>query len=160
MRPERLEHYLREHAVAFQVQNHPTTYTAGEVATVEHIPGKMVAKSVIGFADGKTVMLVLPSTYLVDYKKAAHALEAAEFELANEEDLASLFPDCEIGAMPPFGNLYQMPVYVDTSLTTDETIVFPAGSHTETMSLHYADFAQLVQPAVLDFARRSGGYTT
>lgn len=156
---ERLEQYLRDHGVGFQMQHHRTTYTSSEIAATEHIPGKMVAKSVIGFADGKLVMLVLPATYIVDYTRAAHALEAAEFRIAGEEEFASTFPDCEVGAMPPFGNLYKVPVYVDSSLTNDETIVFPAGTYTDSMSVRYADFARLVQPAVVDFARQRVVYT-
>lgn len=156
---ERLEQYLHEHEIAFQIQHHRTAYTSGEVAAVEHVPGKMVAKTVLGFADGKLAMLVLPSTYLVDYKKAASALEVAEFRLADEEEFASTFPDCEVGAMPPFGNLYNLPVYVDSSLSSDETIVFPAGTHTESMSVRYVDFERLVQPATVDFARMRAVYT-
>lgn len=156
---ERLEQLLRERGVAFQTHQHRTTYTSGDIAASEHIPGKLVAKTVIGFADGKMVMLVLPSTYIVDYKKAASALEVAGFRLAGEEEFASTFPDCEVGAMPPFGNLYNLPVYVDTSLTNDETIVFPAGTYTESLSVRYADFARIVQPAVVDFARQRVVYT-
>ena len=150
---DRLEQYLQEHGTAFQMHHHHTAYTSGEIAATEHIPGKMVAKTVMGFADGKMVMLVLPSSYIVDGRKVASALEAAEFRLASEEEFASTFPDCEVGAMPPFGNLYGLPVYVDGSFTTDETIVFPAGTYTESMSVQYADFARLVRPAVVDFAR-------
>lgn len=155
---ERLQQYLGEHAVAFQRQQHSTAYTSAEVAASEHLPGKMVAKTVIVFADGKMVMLVLPSTDLVDYKKAASILAAAEFRLASEAEFGATFPDCAIGAMPPFGNLYHLPVYVDSSLAADETIVFVAGTHTETMSMRYADFARLVQPVVEDFARPRAGY--
>lgn len=150
---ERLAQYLRERGVDFEVQQHRTAYTSGEIAATEHIPGKMVAKTVMGFADGKMVMLVLPSSYIVDERKVASALEAAEFRLASEEDFASTFPDCEVGAMPPFGNLYGVPVYVDGNLADEKSIVFPVGTYTETMSIQYADFARLEQPAVVEFAR-------
>lgn len=157
---ETLANYLRENGVAFQTQQHRTAYTSGDLAAAEHIPGKTVAKTVIGFADGKLVMLVLPSTFLVDYKRAAAALEVSEFTLATEEQFASKFPDCEVGAMPPFGNLYQLPVYIDTSITADETIVFPTGTHTGSMSVRYEDFARLVRPSIVDFARQRAGYTS
>ena len=150
---EQLESYLREKRVAFQVQHHPRVYTAQEVAASEHIPGKMLAKVVMVLADGATVMLALPAPSKVDLAKAGAVLGAREVRLAREEEFAAAFPDCEVGAMPPFGNLYDVPVYVDKTLSEDDTIVFQAGSHTDTMSLNYADFERLAQPVVADFAR-------
>lgn len=152
---ERLEAYLREHQVAYQTQHHPTAYTAQEVAAREHIPGRMLAKVVVVLADGKMAMLALPAPYRVDFGKAAAALGAQEVRLAREDEFAAAFPDCSVGAMPPFGNLYNLPVYVDKTLTEDETVVFQAGTHTDTMSVRYADFERLVQPNVADFARRA-----
>ena len=152
---DRLEEYLHEHQIPFQVQQHPIAFTAQDVAAREHIPGKMVAKEVIVFADGKMVMLALPAPYRVDFSRATPALGAKEVHLADEAELSVAFPDCEVGAMPPFGNLYHLPVYVDKSLAEDETIVFPAGTHTETMSLKYADFERLVTPTVAEFVHRA-----
>jgi Ala-tRNA(Pro) deacylase len=149
---QRLESYLREQRVPFQVQHHPLVYTAQEVAAVEHVPGRLVAKVVVVIADGKPVMLALPAPYRVDLDRVQALLGAREARLAREEEFLTLFPDCEVGAMPPFGNLYQIPVYVDTALAQDETIIFQAGTHTDTMSLKYADFARLVQPTVATFA--------
>jgi len=149
---ERLEAYLRENQVAYQVQHHPTAYTAQEVAAREHIPGKMLAKVVIVLADGKMRMLILPAPCRVDFAKAAAVLGAKEVRLAREDEFAAAFPDCSVGAMPPFGNLYDVPVYVDRTLTDDETIVFQAGTHTDTMSIRYEDFERLVKPRVADFA--------
>jgi Ala-tRNA(Pro) deacylase len=149
---ERLQAYLRQHQVSFQIQHHPLAYTAQEVAASEHIPGKMMAKVVIVFAAGKTVLLALPAPYHVDLTRAAQALGAREVRLANETELAALFQDCEVGAMPPFGHLYDLPVYVDRALAEDEVIVFRAGTHTDTMRLTYADFARLVNPTVAEFA--------
>jgi Ala-tRNA(Pro) deacylase len=151
---ERLESYLRENKVAFQVQHHPRVYTAQEVAAAEHVPGKIVAKTVLAMADGKLVMLVLPAPLRVDPGKVGVALGAREVVLARESEFASAFPDCEVGAEPPFGNLYNLPVHVDSALAEDETIVFRAGTHTDTMSLSYADFKRLVQPTVGDLAVR------
>ena len=153
---QRLEMYLRENGVPFEIQHHPTAYTAQEVAASEHVPGKLMAKTVIVFADGKTVMLVLPATHRVDLQKATAALGAQEVRLAEEREFAAAFPDCDVGAMPPFGNLYDLPVWVDPSLTEDEWFLFRAGSHSDTMSLKYADYERLVQPLVADFSHHLG----
>jgi Ala-tRNA(Pro) deacylase len=150
---EKLENYLREHQVSFQTQQHSRAFTAQDVAASEHVPGKMVAKVVVVFADGKMAMLVLPASYRVDFTQAGTALGAKQVRLAGEAELGAAFPDCEVGAMPPFGNLYHLPVYVDKRLAEDESIVFPVGTHTETMRLAYADFARLVNPVVAEFTR-------
>jgi Ala-tRNA(Pro) deacylase len=149
---ERLEAYLRENKVPFQVAHHPSAYTAQEVAAAEHIPGKMLAKVVIAFASGKMVMLVLPASLRVSPAEAGAALGVKELRLAHEGEFAPVFPDCELGAMPPFGNLYGLPVSVDKALAEDETIVFNAGTHTDTISMTYADFERLVRPTVADLA--------
>lgn len=154
---DRLEAYLREKQVPFEVRHHPRAITAQEVAASEHVPGKMLAKTVMILADGKMVMLALPAPYQVDMEKASTALGAGEVRLAQEEEFEGSFPDCEVGAMPPFGNLYDLPVYVEETLAEDETIVFRAGTHTDTMSVTYADFERLVEPTVAEFARRELG---
>jgi Ala-tRNA(Pro) deacylase len=151
---ERLEAYLREKRVPFEVRHHPRAVTAQEVAASEHVPGKMLAKTVMVLADGEMVMLALPAPYRVDVEKARPVLGAREIRLAQEEEFEGTFPDCEVGAMPPFGNLYDLPVYVEETLAEDETIVFRAGTHTDTMSVTYADFDRLVEPTVAKFARR------
>ena len=149
---ERLQAYLRENNGPFQVQHQPITYSAHDVAASEHDPGKMMAQPVVVFAGGETVMLALPGSHRVDVEKAAAVLGAKEVRLAHEPELAVYFPDCEVGAMPPFGNLYDVPVWVDRSLAEDETIVFRAGTHTDTMSLKYDDYARLAKPNVAQFA--------
>ena len=154
---ERLESYLREEQVPFEVRHHPRAVTAQEVAASEHVPGKMLAKTVMVLADGEMVMLTLPAPYQVDMEKAGSALGAREVRLAQEEEFEGSFPDCEVGAMPPFGNLYDLPVYVEETLAEDETIVFRAGTHVDTMSVTYADFDRLVKPTVTKFARRELG---
>jgi Ala-tRNA(Pro) deacylase len=148
---DRLEAYLREKQVPFEVRHHPRAITAQEVAASEHVPGKMLAKTVMVLADGKMVMLVLPAPYHVDMDKAGKVV-GGEVRLAHEEEFENTFPDCEVGAMPPFGNLYEVPVYVDAALAEDETIVFRAGTHTDTMSVSYADFERLVEPTIAEFA--------
>ena len=149
---ERLEVYLREQQIPFQVQHHPKAFQAQQIAEHEHIPGKMVAKVVIAFADNKMIALVLPATLRVSLDKARANLGGKEVRLAHEPEFAATFPDCEVGTMPPFGNLYSLPVYVESHLVGQETIVFPVGTPTDTMSLRYNDFAQLVHPTVMDFA--------
>ena len=150
---DRLEAYLRDNQVPFQAQHHPTAFTAQAVAESEHIPGRLLAKVVMVVADGELVMLVLPATNRVDITQIAALLDVREVRLADETEFTATFSDCEIGAMPPFGNLYNVPVYVERTLAEDETIFFQAGTHTDTISLKYADFARLVQPSVADFAR-------
>lgn len=150
---ERLEVYLREHQVPFQVQQHARVFNAQKIAESEHIPGKMVAKTVIVLADNKMILLVLPASYRVDLNKVQAVLGAKEIRLAHEAEFAATFPDCEVGSIPPFGNLYGIPVYVEKSLADQETMVFPVGTHTDTMSLKYADFERLVQPRVMAFAQ-------
>jgi len=148
---ERLQAYLRESKVPFQIQHHPLAYSAQAVAASEHVPDKAMTKTVVVFAGGETFMLALPASHRVDVEKAAAALGAKEVRLAHEGELTAYFPDCEVGAMPPFGNLYDVPVWVDRSLAEDETIVFRAGTHTDTMSLKYADYARLAKPYVAEF---------
>ena len=150
---ERLEAYLREHQVPFQIQHHAQTFGAQKIAESEHIPGKMVAKTVIVLADNNMIALILPASQRADLDKARTALGAKELRLAQEAEFAATFPDCEVGTMPPFCNLYGIPVYVEQGLTELETMIFPVGTYTDTMSLKYADFERLVHPKVMAFAR-------
>lgn len=149
---EKLEAYLHENDVTYHVQRHPTVYTAQELAWRDHIPGKLVAKVVIVIAGGEMVMLVLPAPYRVYLPEVARILEAREIRLAHEEEIAGAFPDCELGAMPPFGNLYNIPVYVDRSLADDYFIFFQAGTHTDTMTVAFDDFVHLVHPVIAEFS--------
>jgi Ala-tRNA(Pro) deacylase len=147
-----LETYLREQQVPFTTEHHRPAYTAQSVAASEHISGKQVAKVVVVFADDRLVMLVLPATYRIDLAKVAAALGVRHVFFAGEGEMATVFRDCAVGAMPPFGNLYNVPVYVDRSLTDNETIVVQAGTHTDTISLKYADYTRLVKPKPAQFA--------
>jgi Ala-tRNA(Pro) deacylase len=124
--------------------------TAQEVAESEHVPGKDVAKTVIVIAEDRAVMVLVPATRRLQFSRLAGALGASQVLLADEEELETLFPDCEIGAMPPFGNLYGIDVYVDRPLTEDERIVFRAGTHTDTISMKYVYFARLVEPTIVE----------
>jgi Ala-tRNA(Pro) deacylase len=148
----RLESLFRERGVSFEVQEHPTAFTAQTVAASEHVPGRMFAKVVMALADGELVMLVLPAPSIVDVSKLGAVFEGKQIRLASEEDFAGAFPDCEPGAMPPLGNEYGVPVYADRTLGDIERIVFQAGSHKLTMSVAYADFERLGEPTVADIA--------
>jgi Ala-tRNA(Pro) deacylase len=152
---EKLDSYLREQSMPFQQQQHSIAFTAQEVAASEHLPGDIVAKVVMVFANANMVMLVLPASHRADLTKVAAALGAKDAWLADEHEFAEIFPDCEIGAMPPFGNLYSVPVFVDRTLTEDETIVFQAGTHTDTIRMAYADYARLVKPQIVDVVREA-----
>jgi len=151
---ERLIQYFRENGVPFQSMTHPQAFTAQEVAAAQHVPGKQVAKVVMAKAGDRMVMLVLPASYRVNFRLLADLLKVHEVRLASEEEFTTMFPDCLAGAMPPFGNLYNIPVYVDISLTEDPEIVFQAGTHVDTMKIRYADYARLVKPQVAQFALR------
>jgi len=141
---DRLEEYLRDNRVPFQVQHHARVFTAQEVAAATHVPGKQLAMVVMAVAEGKPIMLASAASYRVDRTKAPALLGVTEVRLAEEQEFAATFPNCDVGAMPPFGNLYGVDVYVDQTLADDETIVMRAGTHTDRLSLRYADFARLV----------------
>lgn len=150
---DRIQAYLRDNGVSFTLRHHPRAVTAQDVAACEHIPGHLVAKPVLAVADGQTVLLVLPASHLVQMSKLAAALGASHVELASEDELACIFFDCEVGALPPFGNLYGLPVYVDRTIAEDDHIEFRAGTHTDTIGIAYADFERLAQPQLIDMAR-------
>lgn len=149
---ERMEKYLRENGVGFQVETHDQAFTMQEVAAALHVPGNQVAKVVIVCADKEKVMLVLPAPYRMNVDLVRDMVEAKKVRLAKEEEFADLFPDCATGAMPPFGNLYGVPVYVDRSMAEEPDMVFRIGTHRETMKITYADFVRLAQPVVGDFS--------
>ena len=149
---DKLEAYLRDCQVLFKSQHHRTAFTAQEVAASEHVSGEMMAKVIIADGDGRMVMLVLPTSHRVDLTRLRQVLAAKEVGLAAEPEIAAAFPDCETGVMPPFGNLYNVPVYVDPTLVEEDVIVFQAGTHTDTMRIKYADFERLVHPTTALFA--------
>jgi len=150
----KLRECLDRSGVPYEVTSHRQAFTAQEVAQAEHIPGKDLAKVVMLRSGKNFCMIALPAPYRVDLERAKKALGLAEIALATEEEFAGLFPQCEAGAMPPFGNLYGLPVYVDESLTKDDSIVFNAGNHTQTVKMKYADFVRVVQPKVVSVAAR------
>lgn len=150
--PVRLKSYLEKSGIAYHVSYHQRAYTAQEVAAAQHVSGRELAKVVMVRVEGELVMMVLPASSMVDMDKLKGLFRGKEARLAREEEFQGLFPDCEIGAMPPFGNLYDLEVYVDASLAKQPHIVFQAGSHVETIRMAYGDFANVVHPKVMDFA--------
>ena len=149
MPAEQLRKFLDSHQVKYVSIRHSPAFTAQEVAASAHIPGKELAKTVIVKIDGLSAMCVSPASEQVDLDEVRRLTGAESVALAHEHDFLQLFPDCETGAMPPFGNLYGMKVYVSKSLTEDAEIAFNAGSHTELFRLAYADFERLVEPTVV-----------
>jgi Ala-tRNA(Pro) deacylase len=140
---------LDDNHIKYVTISHSQAYTAQEIAASAHIPGKDLAKTVIIKIDGKLAMVVLPASFVVDFDLLKKATGSKTVTLASEEEFLNLFPECDLGAMPPFGNLYQMPVYVAQSLAEDEEIAFNAGLHTELIKLAYKDFEKLVKPKVV-----------
>lgn len=147
----KLKDFLDSNKVRYVAISHSPAYTAQEIAASAHVPGKQLAKTVMVKIDGKMAMAVLPASYRVDFDRLKAAAGASEVSLAGESEFRSLFPECEVGAMPPFGNLYAMAVYADKSLSEDEEIAFNSGSHKELIRMGYKDFAGLVKPKIADF---------
>ncbi|HEX9611268.1 MAG TPA: YbaK/EbsC family protein [Gemmatimonadales bacterium] len=152
---DQLKQHLDKNRVKYVTIAHSPAFTAQEVAATAHVPGREMAKTVMVKLDGKIAMAVLPASERVVFDLLRDATGAHSAELATEGEFASLFPGCERGAMPPFGNLSGLDVYVDRDLAADETIAFNAGSFTEVIQMRYADFARLVQPKVAKFAAES-----
>lgn len=148
---QRLKRFLDEHGVRYVSIRHSPAYTAQEIAASAHVKGKELAKTVMIKIDGEMAMAVLPASFQVDLYMLMDVFGADKVELATEDEFKGLFGECELGAMPPFGNLYDLDVYVARELIEDDEIAFNAGSHTELLRLAYEDFARLVQPRVLDF---------
>jgi len=148
----KLTHYLDNHKVKYVVISHSKAFTAQEVAASAHIPGKDMAKTVIVDADGELKMVVVPSTHHINFDQLKSALGVHEVSLASEKDFRDRFPDCELGAMPPFGNLYDMETIVAESLAEDDEIVFNAGTHKKAVKLSFEDFRSLVKPKIIETA--------
>jgi Ala-tRNA(Pro) deacylase len=144
--------YLKKAKIKCEVKEHKPTFSAQQMAATEHEPGKFVAKPVIVRADNKYVMCVLPACRKIDLQALKKQLGAKSIELAEEEEVGKLFADCELGAEPPFGNLYDLPTIMDKSLEDDDHIVFQAGSHDKAIRITMADYRKLVNPQILDFS--------
>lgn len=157
---EKLKDFLESEGVKYVTISHSQAFTAQEIAASAHIPGKELAKTVMVKVDGKMAMVVLTATDFVNLERLREAAGASTVELASESEFKDLFPTCEPGAMPPFGNLWDMSVFADERLAEDERIAFNAGTHTELVQLAYADFERLVKPQVLHVSTRELSPTT
>ena len=152
MPSKKLKSFLDENKIKYVSIQHSSAYTAQEIAAIAHIPGKDLAKTVIIKIDGKMAMAVLPASYKVSFDNLKDTLGVKEVRLAYEQEFIDKFPDCEVGAMPPFGNIYGMDVYVADSLAEDEEIAFNACSHTELIKMSFSDFEKLVKPKRIKFS--------
>ena len=151
MPAKRLKEFLDQYVVTYVSISHSPAFTTQEVAASAHIPGRELVKTVMINIEGEMAMAVLPANRKVIIQDLREIAGSDDVKLASETEFQNLFPDCEIGAMPPFGNLYGMEVYAAPSLEADEQIAFNAGTHTEVIKMAYADFARLVQPEVVAF---------
>ena len=152
MPAQRLMEFLADHHVKFVTISHSPAFTAQEIAATAHVPGKQLAKTVVVKIDGKVALAVLSALDMVSLERLKKATGAEMVELASEEEFSDLFPGCEVGAMPPFGNLWDLNVFVDQRLREDEHIAFNAGSFTELVQLSYSDFESLVHPTVVQLS--------
>ena len=148
----KLREFLDKNNTKYLVISHSLAYTAQGIAARTHISGKELAKTVVVFIDGRLAMAVVPASSRVDLSRLKKYLSAESVELAGEEQFGGQFPDCETGAMPPFGNLYGMEVFADQSLMQDKEIAFNAGSHRELVRMNFDDFRRLVSPVILPLA--------
>ncbi len=152
---QRLRDYLERNAVRYSLHQHPEAFTARQVARAERIPPHEVAKTTVFYGDHGYGMAVLPANRLVDVHELRQVLGFARLRLATEDEIGHLFPDVELGAMPPFGNLYGIPVYLDSDLALEEQIAFNAGTHSETVHMKFTEFVNLVKPTILAFSKLS-----
>jgi Ala-tRNA(Pro) deacylase len=149
---KRLRELLDSQGIKYVILIHSAAYTSQEIAASAHIRGKDLAKTVMVTLDGRMAMAVLPASRKISFESLQQATGAADVQLAGEQAFRDIFPGCEVGAMPPFGNLYGMEVYVSKLLAEDKEIAFNAGSHTELIRMDYADFERLVQPKIASIA--------
>jgi len=149
MPARKLKEFLDRNDIAYVTFKHSPAYTAKGIAQSAHVPGNELAKSVMLKIDGKLAIAVLPAPFKVNIGVLREAIGAKTVEIATEQEFASTFPGCELGAMPPFGNLWGVPVYASERLSEDDSIVFNAGTHTELIRMHYDDFERLVKPKIV-----------
>jgi Ala-tRNA(Pro) deacylase len=148
----RLKNLLDQNGIRFEVVPHDPAFTAQQLAARMHVPGREFVKAVVVRIDGRYALAAVPAHRLVDEKALARVARASRCVLAGEAEFRELFPDCELGAMPPVGNLYGLETYVDAEVTRDETVVANAGTHAEAIRIRYADLARLARPTVGRFA--------
>lgn len=148
---KKLKEFLDSHQVKYVSMSHSPAFTSQEIAAAAHISGKQLAKTVIVKMDGRMAMVVVPANDQVNFAKLRESTGITNVDLASESEFKDKFSGCEVGAMPPFGNLYDMPVFVSNQLSQQDHILFNAGSHSELMQLAFNDFERLVKPKVVAF---------
>jgi Ala-tRNA(Pro) deacylase len=155
MPAQKIKEFLDSNKVKYTSISHSSAYTTMEIAAMAHIPGKDLAKTVMIKINGHMAMAVLPATHMIKMDLLKKAVGSDDVRLATEQEFKDKFVDCEVGAMPPFGNLYSMDVYASNALKEDEEIVFNAGSHTELIKLSYQDFERLVNPRIAEISYKT-----
>lgn len=155
MPSKKLKEFLDSNKIKYVSITHSSAYTAMEIAAMAHIPGKELAKTVMIKINGRMAMVVLPATHMIKMDLLKKVVGNDNIRLATEQEFKDKFPDCDVGAMPPFGNLYGMDVYASSALREDEEIAFNAGTHTELIKLSYKDFENLVKPTVVDISYKT-----
>jgi Ala-tRNA(Pro) deacylase len=153
MIPASIERFLTTHHVPYTPVRHVRAFTAQEEAAVTHTPGRFWAKTVVCLADDEPIQAVLPADRVIDPARLRELAGARTLRIAEEDEFTPFYPDCDTGAMPPFGTMYGQPVFVDRALADDPEIVFNGGTHTDAIRMRYADFDALVHPIVGSFAR-------
>jgi len=152
MRPRSLDEFLAKARVPYTTFRHAPAFTAMQAAAVSHVPGRSWAKTVICFADGEPVFAVVPAHYTVDLEKLRNLAATTTMRLASAGEIAELYPECEEGAAPPFGQLYLQRVFVEQCFVGDPEMVFHAGTHTDCIRMHYGDFVDIARPVVGTFS--------
>jgi Ala-tRNA(Pro) deacylase len=153
---KRLKEYLEENNIKYVKISHSLAFTAQEIAASINVSGKELAKTVIVKVKDGYAMAVLPASHRINFDLLKEAMATKDIRLANEKEFEDIFPDCDVGAMPPFGNLYNLPVYIASALSEGKEIVFNAGTHTDVIRMSYSDFEKLVNPIVASFSEHSG----
>ena len=148
---KRILTYLKENGVPFTLSHHPKAYTAQRVAASAHIPGNILIKTVAVKIDGKMALAVLPANDRIEFKEFARQLHSKKVTLAAEEEFRKFFPDCETGAMPPYGNLYNMDTYIASDLAKNEEIAYNACNHMDIITQRFEDYNRLVSPIMVHF---------
>ncbi|MCB0746998.1 MAG: YbaK/EbsC family protein [Ignavibacteriales bacterium] len=149
-----VKEFLDKNNIKYVSIKHSRAFTAQEIAASAHIKGRKIAKTVVLKVGGKLIFTVLPASYKIDFNMLKESLDSETIRLANEQEFKDKCPGCEVGAMPPFGNLFNIETYVAASLVEDEEIAFNAGNHTELIRMRYVDFEKLVKPKVLRFSNK------
>lgn len=148
---KKLKEFLDNHNIKYVSMTHSPAFTSQEIAAASHVSGKQLAKTVIVKMDGHLAMVVIPANDQINFSKLRDIVGSSDVDLASESEFKDKFPGCEVGAMPPFGNLYEMPVYISNQLSHQDQILFNAGSHSELLQLGFRDFERLVKPKIVAF---------